>query len=178
MSPILVYPNDILRQPSMAIPDFNLRSAAERERVDSAIKDAREAMIAANGVGISGIQIGAPLRFFWMGDEKGGLECAINPSYEIVEGDSPRFVREGCLSFPGIFGNVKRYQRILATYERCFSDSNSSVKRWGVELTGLKAHVFQHEMEHLDGGLFIDKMFPSEAEKITRKLRKPGYCGT
>ena len=170
---ILTYPNEILRQKSIAVPNHNeWVDSLAREHFEKSVDTAYKAMMNAHGAGISGIQIGVPYRFFWMMGEDGGAECAINPSYEIVEGDTPRFVREGCLSFPNAWEKVRRYQRILATYECVLKDSTSSVKRWGVELTGLKAHVFQHELEHLDGKLFIDNLFPSEREKVIRQSRQ------
>lgn len=172
MSQILIYPNINLRQVSIPVPNYNeWVDGLARDHFERSVKSAYEAMVNAGGAGISGIQIGVPYRFFWMKDDQGRFECAINPSYKIVEGDTSRFVREGCLSFPDAKGNVRRYARIRATYERAFKDSSSTVKCWGVELTGLKAHVFQHELEHLDGKLFIDSMFPSERDAVIRQLR-------
>jgi peptide deformylase len=135
------------------------------------MEDALTAMRAANGAGISGIQIGVPWRFFWMTDEKGNEELAVNPAYQTIHyvGEVPRYVREGCLSFPDVRAQVRRYSNILVKYE-CSDSSLSKPKEVWCELTGLKAHVFQHELEHLDGKLFIDSMFASERDKLIRQL--------
>jgi len=166
MSPVLVYPNPTLREVSKELPSswWYIKSYLKK------MKDALETMRAMRGAGISGIQIGEAYRFFWMLDEQGNVELAANPSFVPSDKSLLRYVREGCLSFPSVWGTVKRYNNILATYER--SDSSlSKPKLVDVELTGLKAHVFQHECEHLDGKLFIDNLFPSEREKLLRQLR-------
>jgi peptide deformylase len=160
---IITHPDDRLRIVSAPVtPDWEIANLAYGL--------ALEAMNKAKGVGISGIQIGVPYRFFWMKDENGHLELVVNPkSYEGI-GFSQE-TAEGCLSFPGTFQYVKRYPKILAKYERVLFPSTNSVMV-EKELTGLMAHVFQHESEHLDGKLFIDHLPERDQKRITNRLKK------
>jgi peptide deformylase len=158
---IIVHPDNRLREISKPVPeDFSVAN----------YQMALEAMNRAKGAGISGVQIGMPYRFFWMKDEQGLLELVVNPTgYAPLVAFEP--MSEGCLSFPGTFENVKRYATIRATYERV---AFPSTKPFHVvkELTGLKAQVFQHEFEHLDGRLLIDHLDERNQKRVTNRLKK------
>jgi peptide deformylase len=160
---ILIYPDPALSTPSEPIVSVD-------DAVYQHILDARDTMVAKGGVGIAGIQIGVPLQFFLMKGEDGKIEAAVNPSYKPSEA-TRSLMMEGCLSFPGDFEYIKRYKRILATYESFDIDSRSSEKLT-VVLTGLKAHVFQHESEHLEGRTFISHLFPSEQRAVLHRMQR------
>jgi peptide deformylase len=160
---IITHPDDRLRIVSIPVAP-NWGGATQTYSM------ALEAMNKAKGVGISGVQIGMPYRFFWMKDEQGHLELVVNPvGYEGLLYSRP--MPEGCLSFPGTFENVIRYDTIRATYERVLFPSTNSV-HVEKELTGLKAQVFQHELEHLDGKLLIDHLDERDQKRITNRLKK------
>jgi peptide deformylase len=158
---IIVHPDNRLREISKPVPeDFDVAN----------YQMALEAMNRAKGAGISGVQIGMPYRFFWMKDEQGNLELVVNPvGFESLPSYRPMV--EGCLSFPGTFENVIRHDKIFATYERVLFPSTNSV-HVEKELTGLKAQVFQHELEHLDGVLLIDHLDERNQKRITNRLKK------
>lgn len=89
----------------------------------------------------------------------------INP--EIIDSDSENIIfREGCLSFPGIFEEVTRPEKILVRFQDVLFTSHEE------ELDGIKARIFQHELDHLDGVLFIDKINFINKKLLTGKLNK------
>jgi peptide deformylase len=163
---IIVHPDNRLREISKPIPPEWSTTGGYQ----AAFQEALEAMNKAKGAGISGVQIGMPYRFFWMKDEQGLLELVVNPvGFESLPSYRP--MSEGCLSFPGVFEKVIRYDKIFATYERALFPSTNSI-HVEKELTGLKAQVFQHEFEHLDGVLLIDHLDPIIQKRVTNRLKK------
>jgi len=151
---VLKEPNDTLRSPAkeMAVDDIT------SERVQTLITDMIATMYASNGVGIAGPQVGSNERVIIV--ETGeGAKAFINPkivSRSLSKTDS----EEGCLSVPGVFGIVKRHKRV--TVEAL--DRNA--RKVKIKAQGLPAIIFQHEIDHLDGVLFIDKV-----EKMTSPPR-------
>lgn len=123
------------------------------KKIDSEIHDLvkkmKRIMKEAEGVGLAATQIGVPLAIF-VAEVNKKFYALINPeiiklSEEIVE------LEEGCLSLPGLYGSVKRAYRVT------ISATNLSGKRVKIKAWGLLAHVFQHEIDHLNGTLFVDK---------------------
>lgn len=119
------------------------------------VKGMKEAMIEANGIGIAAPQVGVNLRVFLaVLDVKSKRErtiCLVNPeivreSEEMVTGE------EGCLSLPGEYGNVPRHKAVTVEF------LNAEGVRQRLELEDLNARVIQHENDHIDGVLFIDRM--------------------
>jgi len=102
------------------------------------------------GVGLSAIQIGAPLRLI-VADVGEGREVYLNPKVERI-GGTKKVVSEGCLSFPGVYEQVGRYTKITVSY----TDIDGNHKT--LNASGLRAHMLQHEIEHLDGILLCDKV--------------------
>lgn len=100
------------------------------------------------GVGLSAIQIGIPLRLI-VADVGAGKEVYINPKIERI-GGTKKLMTEGCLSFPGIYEQVSRSTKITVSY----TDLDGNKKT--VNASGLRAHMLQHEIEHLDGILLTD----------------------
>lgn len=159
---ILVHPDTQLRVVSQPIQEVD-------DKLRIAFQEAVYALDKAGGVGLSGIQIGIPYRFFLM---KEGLdaEIVLNPSYEGIGELVP--MNEGCLSFPGFFGIVQRYQKIRARYDEAKYSRNEPSTPVERVLEGLSAQIFQHESEHLDGKLLIDHLDPTFERRITSKLTK------
>ncbi|MGB9609181.1 MAG: peptide deformylase, partial [Minisyncoccia bacterium] len=113
----------------------------------------RKAMKKAQGIGLSANQVGLPYRLFIAEiPEKNGKKfyAIFNPKVEKLEGKSLE-LDEGCLSVPGVFGKVPRREKII------ISGFNRYGKPIKIKAWGLLAHIFQHEIDHLDGKIFIEK---------------------
>ncbi len=142
---IVKYPVKILRQRSKKVT--NIQSA----EVQTFIKDLKETMTAAEGLGLAANQVNKAWQILAV-NHKDGPKVFINPlifckSFKRIT------MEEGCLSFPNVFGLVKRPIKAWALYR----DENS---RWRfLKAEGLLARVLQHEVDHLRGILFIDKIF-------------------
>jgi peptide deformylase len=127
-----------------------------------------ETMYAAPGIGLAATQVGVPLRVFVIdlsvGRSNGELITMVNPVF--VERDGTQLEEEGCLSAPGFNATVVRPQRAVV----------KGFTRDGVEQTiegkDLLARAFQHEMDHLDGVVFIDRLRGVKREMIVRKIQK------
>lgn len=136
--------------------------------IDRLITDMIETMYAAPGIGLAAPQIGVPLRIFVVdlsvGRDAQGLMTFINP--EFVERDGMQLEEEGCLSVPGFNATVMRPQR--AVVKGLDREGQPQVK----EGEGLLARAFQHEMDHLDGTLFVDRLRGIKRDLIVTKIRK------
>jgi len=132
---------------------FDFERATARE-IRDLLARMRRVMRAANGIGLSANQIGLNCSVFVaeIPDPQGGLKfyAVFNPRIEKLEGDK-ELMEEGCLSVPGKYGDVERNTRITITGFDKYGKA-LRIKAWG-----LLAHVFQHEIDHLNGKLFIDK---------------------
>lgn len=152
-------------------------AAREVERITpemtAIIDDMVETMYAAPGIGLAAPQIGVSLRIFVIdlsvGRDAGGLIIFINPVF--VERDGMQLEEEGCLSLPGFTATVARPERAVV----------KGLNRHGVEQhregSGLLARAFQHEMDHLDGRLFVDRLRGIKRDLIVRKIRKLARAG-
>ena len=136
--------------------------------IDRLIEDMIETMYAAPGIGLAAPQIGVPLRIFVVdlsvGREAGGLMTFVNP--EFVERDGMQLEEEGCLSVPGFNATVVRPQRAVVKGLDRHGDPQQK------EGIGLLARAFQHEMDHLDGTLFVDRLRGIKRDLIVTKIRK------
>ena len=142
---IVTHPNPILRKISKEINVKTITDKKFQELCDNMIRTMKE----KDGVGLAAPQIGKNIRVVIVNTKEGPI-CVINPVITkkslIRETDE-----EGCLSVPGTFGRVKRHKNISCT----FTDrEGNSIK---VEAKGYMARIFQHEIDHLNGILFIDK---------------------
>jgi peptide deformylase len=140
------------------IGDPVLKQKAQKvDKVDSKIKrlveDMIETMKFANGVGLAAPQVGEPLRVIVVDYENKPI-AFINP--EILEAEGETIDLEGCLSVPGIELKIKRYERIVFKAQ----DLNGKVKKYRAK--GLLARVIQHEIDHLDGVLIVDRGITEE----------------
>lgn len=152
-----------LRQKTVKF-DFDKYS---RKDIQAIVKSMREIMKKANGVGLSANQVGMPLRLFvaQVPDVNGKPKfyAIFNP--EIVKiSKEMEILEEGCLSVPETYGPVKRHYRLTLTGQ------DASGKRIKIKTWDLLARVFQHELDHLNGALFIDKA--SQLHKAEEKGKK------
>ena len=141
--------------------------------IDRLIDDMIETMYAAPGVGLAATQVGLPLRVFVVdisvGRDPNGLITMINP--EFVERDGVQLEEEGCLSVPGFNATVMRPMRAVV------KGLDRHGERLQIEGTGLLARAFQHEMDHLDGALFVDRLRGIKRDLIVRKIQKLTRAG-
>ncbi len=164
--PILKYGDGVLHQTAAAVE-------AVTSDIARLIDDMIETMYAAPGVGLAAPQIGVPLRLFVadisLGRDPSGLMVFVNPAF--VEREGVQLEEEGCLSVPGFNATVVRPSRVVI----------KGLDRNGVEHqcegTGLLARAFQHEMDHLDGLLFVDRLRGIKRDLIVRRIRKLTRAG-
>lgn len=152
-------------------PDPRLRTVARPvEQVDDEtrrlIDDMLETMYAAPGIGLAATQVDVHQRILVLdvSDTKDAPHCFINP--EIVEMDGEAFGDEGCLSVPGITEPVKRAESIRV---RALDRDGNQFEQ---DADGLLAVCIQHEMDHLDGKLFVDYLSELKRQRIKKKLIK------
>jgi len=147
-------------------------TAAEVTRFDDElhrfIDDMIETMYAAPGVGLAATQLGVPLRIFvidlTVGKASGQLITMVNPGF--VEREGTQLEEEGCLSAPGFNATVVRPKRVVVKgLDRDGSEQT-------IEGTDLLARAFQHEMDHLEGIVFIDRLRGIKRDLIVRKIQK------
>jgi peptide deformylase len=152
-------------------PDPRLRRKAEpvaevTEDVRTLVDDMAETMYDAPGIGLAAIQIGVAARVVVidLSEERNRLQVFINP--EIVSREGEQIMEEGCLSVPGIFEPVTRagFVRVRAL--------DRQGRQFDLEASGLLATCIQHEIDHLDGKVFVDYLSRLKQERIRKKLEK------
>jgi len=156
----------------LEFPDPRLRTVAEPvEVVDDSIRslvdDLLATMYAAPGIGLAATQVNVHKRLLVMdvSDDHSQPMVFINPTVEILDEELGEY-DEGCLSVPGFYETVHRPQRIRVTALDTEGRENS------LELDGLAAVCLQHEIDHLDGKLFVDYLSPLKRQRIRKKLEK------
>ena len=177
---ILTYPNPLLREVSEPVKTFT-------PELKKLAKDMLETMYDSNGIGLAAPQVGELIRMLVVDtrpkDEKTGryeyeelseLEkqvqqplVLINP--EIVKGEGKTTFDEGCLSVPSFFETVERFEKVEV---KAF-DVNG--KEFRLHVDGLLAICIQHEMDHLEGTLFIDHISFTKSSRIKNQIKKAGY---
>lgn len=162
--PIVEYPDPGLRQTARAVTDFD-------EALARLAADMRETLQASSGLGLSAPQVGVGRRVLLLaGDEGEEPVCYVNPT--ILERSSTRLlVEESCLSLPGISANVKRAQSVRVRAQ------DLAGRPFEQRLRNLPAVCLQHELDHLDGRLFIDHLSSLRRFAIRSRL-KQGRRGT
>jgi peptide deformylase len=155
--PIRTLGDPVLRQPSNPVIEFDRKLRALSE-------DMLETMYAAPGVGLAGSQVGVSLRLFVFDDGETGPRVMANP--ELLDAEGEMSEDEGCLSIPGPFHPTQRAKRI-----RCVGQD---VMGRPLEMVGegLLARVFQHETDHLDGRLYIDRLDDAGRKAVLAELRR------
>lgn len=152
-------------------PDPRLRNKAEPvtvvdESVKQLVDDMLETMYAAPGIGLAAIQVNVPKRVIVVdiSEERNQPACLINP--EIQDRRGTVETEEGCLSVPGIYENVRRSEWIKVSAQAPTGDA------FTLETDGLLAVCIQHEMDHLDGKLFVDYLSELKRQRIRKKSEK------
>jgi peptide deformylase len=141
--PILSFDHAVLREKSRKVP-----------RVDASIvrllDDLAETMLAAPGAGLAANQVGVPLRVCVVKGDENQIHQLVNP--QLVKGEGVQVGYEGCLSYPGWLGEVARYETVTV------KALNRKGKEVRIKSSGFTARAFQHELDHLDGILFTDRL--------------------
>jgi peptide deformylase len=160
--PIRLFGDPVLRTAAEPVTDFD-------KQLSNLVKDLTETLRDAQGAGLAAPQIGVGLRVFAyaVGDERGYL---VNPELNFPD-EEEQDGEEGCLSFPGIYFDVKRR---LNTVARGFTDRGDPVQVVGTEIL---ARCLQHETDHLDGVLFIDRMDPATRKLAMKVIRDSNWAG-
>jgi peptide deformylase len=159
---IRLFGDPILRTAAEPVTDFD-------KQLRSLVKDLTQTLDDAQGAGLAAPQIGVGLRVFAyvVGSERGYL---VNPVLEFPD-EEEQDGEEGCLSFPGVYHDVKRR---LNTVARGFTDRGDPVQVVGTEIL---ARCLQHETDHLDGVLFIDRMDGATRKRAMKEIREANWGG-
>ena len=132
------------------------------------VHDMTDTMYDEVGIGLAAPQVGVSVRLMVVGDEEGrGAQALVNPAITAQGGSVT--AEEGCLSLPGIFAQVTRSEWV--TLQAHDLDGQPVV----ITARGLRSRVFQHEIDHLDGVLFIDRLEPVLRDRIKRRIKKEGF---
>ncbi|BAU23842.1 peptide deformylase [Caldimicrobium thiodismutans] len=158
---IITLGNPILREKARPVSEIN-------GELKTLIEKMADLMYRVKGLGLAANQVGIPERFFIMDiaqkEGKPLLEVYINP--EIISAEGETEYDEGCLSIPGYYAKVDRFSRLFI---RAYDLEGKEFER---ELTGLHAIAFQHEYDHLEGILFIDRLSPLKRELFKKWWKK------
>jgi len=153
---VITYPNPILRKKSEVVEEVN-------DDLKQLVEDMTETMYALHGIGLAAIQIGILKRVIVVNVGE-GLVVLVNPVIDEAEGETR--MEEGCLCLPGVMVEVTRQESITV----------SGLSGTGQEVTlhadGLLARALQHEIDHLEGTLIVDKVSKIKRELLTSSLRK------
>jgi peptide deformylase len=161
LRPILKYPDPVLKQVAKPVSEVT-------DEIRVLVDDMAETMYAAPGVGLAANQIGVLLRIFVIDvageDEPSELRVFINP--EILELTGTQTWEEGCLSFPGVTEEIRRAERVRV------KALDRDGKPFELEAEGLLAVAIQHENDHLNGVVMLDKLGAVKRRLLGRKLAR------
>lgn len=157
---ILEYPDPRLRTIAKPVKEVN-------EQIRTLIEDMFETMYDAPGIGLAATQVNHHIQLIVMdlSEDRSEPRVFINPEITILEGE-PEKMQEGCLSVPGFYEDVERIEHVLIKA----LDRNGDA--FELEATGLLAVCIQHEMDHLNGKLFVDYLSALKRNRIKKKLEK------
>ena len=157
--PILHYPDPRLHKVAQPV-------AAVDDRIRQLIKDMADTMYSAPGIGLAATQVDVHERVVVIdiSEAHDELQAFVNP--EIIESSGETETEEGCLSVPGVFDMVRRAERVKV---RALT---SDGEPFTLEAEGLLAVCIQHEIDHLDGKVFVDYLSRLKQQRIAAKLRK------
>ncbi|WNG41220.1 peptide deformylase [Archangium minus] len=154
---IVIWPNKVLSTPTKPVTDFG-------ENLTKLLEEMFDAMKEAEGIGIAANQVGVPLRCSWVGREDGTFFEIINP--QILEKSGPVTLEEGCLSVPEQYERTPRFHKVKVKYQDRAGEWHE------LEVEGRLAHVLQHEIDHLDGHVFVDHLSNLKRSLILEKMKK------
>ncbi|WP_120850770.1 peptide deformylase [Helicobacter pylori] len=161
---IIHCPSKILRTISKEVVSFD-------SKLHQQLDDMHETMIASEGIGLAAIQVGLPLRMLIINlPQEDGVQhkedCLeiINPKW--IETKGSMMYKEGCLSVPGFYEEVERFEKVKIEYQNRFAEVKI------LEASELLAVAIQHEIDHLNGVLFVDKLSILKRKKFEKELKE------
>ena len=161
VQPIRIFGDPVLRTPALEVVDFD-------KDLRKLVADLTDTMMEAPGVGLAAPQLGVSLRVFtyWVDDELGHV---VNPSLDLS--DEQQIGEEGCLSLPGLSFDTPRAMSVVAKGFNMYGEP--------IELIGsdLLARCVQHETDHLDGIIFIDRLDPEARKEAMKQIRAAEWFG-
>jgi len=157
--PMRRYGDPVLRQKAKPVGEIT-------PEIRALVADMVDTMHDEVGIGLAAPQVGVSIRLLVMDAGKGTTRALVNP--RIVERRGSIVAEEGCLSLPGIFADVERSEWVRV---EAIDADGAPVS---LEARGLQARVIEHEVDHLDGVLFIDRLPPVARDRIKKKIQKEG----
>lgn len=155
--PIRTLGDPVLREPAKPVTSFD-------RSLRSLVEDMLETMYEAPGVGLAGPQVGVSLRVFTFDDGETGPSVMVNPELSDLDGEIVD--EEGCLSIPGPFHPTPRFARVTCR------GRDVRGRELLLDGEGLLARIFQHETDHLDGKLYIDRLDEEGRRAVMAELRR------
>ncbi|RKH47263.1 peptide deformylase [Corallococcus llansteffanensis] len=154
---IVIWPHKVLTTSTQPVTDFG-------PALEKLLEEMAEAMAEAKGIGIAANQVGEPLRVAIVGREDGTSFEIVNPQLLSKQGDTK--LEEGCLSVPDVWEKCPRVERVKVRYQDKKGEWHE------LEAEGRLAHVLQHEIDHLDGHVFVDHLSSLKRGLILERMRK------
>ena len=151
------YGDPILREKALSVEEIT-------PDILNLIKDMAESMYASSGVGLAAPQVGVSKRIITIDEDEEKLLVLLNP--EIIKSEGEAVEEEGCLSVPGVYSEVKRSLKVTV---KALNENGDPIE---ITKEGLTARALQHEIDHLNGILFIDKIGRMERQILLNKLKK------
>ncbi len=155
--PIVIWPDKVLQRPTAKVTDFG-------PALEKLLSEMMDSLREAEGIGIAANQIGVTLRVAWVGRPDGSFFEIVNP--ELLEATEAVTYEEGCLSVPGEFDDTPRFRKVKVR----FQDRTGTWQT--LEAEDRLAHVLQHEIDHLDGAVFVTRLSSLKRDLIRKKMVK------
>ena len=154
---IVIWPHKVLTSPTQPVTEFG-------PALDKLLEEMAESMKEAEGIGIAANQVGEPLRVALVGREDGTSFEIVNP--QVLSKSEPVQLQEGCLSVPDEWEKCPRFHKVVVKYQ-------DRTGQWHeVAAEGRLAHVLQHEIDHLDGHVFVDHLSSLKRTLILDRMKK------
>jgi peptide deformylase len=157
---VLLYGDPVLRRRAAPVSEIT-------PEVQVWLDDMIETMQTEVGIGLAATQVGIELRMLVVDEGRGTGRAYLNPV--IVEQGGTEVGEEGCLSLPGIFADVRRAEWVVV---EAMDRAGATFRR---RASGLLARVLQHEIDHLDGILFIDRLDKVSRDRLKRQIKREGF---
>ncbi|HOJ49193.1 MAG TPA: peptide deformylase [Spirochaetota bacterium] len=154
---IVKYPAKSLREKSSPVNNI--------DDIKELASNMYETMLKKDGVGLAAPQVGQNIRLIVINKEYSEDWALVNPEISFID-DEQDVLQEGCLSVPGVYGRVKRYKRVFL---KALTIDNKVIEK---SVEGFFARILQHEIDHLNGILFIDKVLPIDKKKVNEGLKE------
>jgi peptide deformylase len=156
---VLHYPHKVLLTPTQKVISFD-------DELKLHVKDMIETMYFEKGIGLAANQVGISKNFFVIDTSEKRNEARAIINANIIKKEAPVILDEACLSLPGVGGKISRFAKITVK----FQDIDGNEQEETIE--GLHAHCFQHEIDHLNGKVYIDRLSSFKRSRIIKKYNK------